>query len=319
MSNIFSPNEVIIVRKKGDIFLTQTINTFPLLSGGVTDPASVRQNVIARLRKDPSVIFVLEGKDGVCKETAELQDGFSITIGLYEDTSMDSGLTVLHNGKAVYSAFFQQSEYEEFVDSDGDSLTDDLEFLLRRIEDKDYSLFEDLDPELAEEEEEDVENESFFLFEANKMLTENGYETEAIITGDFNKPILFVHENDVLLLGTVHFGDNQMYVDMKCIPVDLGPDLAHNILRRFRQEFKDIQVIEWEDGSWSFRHKLGWVYNKEQFLSSLAKSITALTEASDWLHRQKGLFCDFNGPREKRYIFIHEVIAEHIKLKNLKY
>ena len=110
-----------------------------------------------------------------------------------------------------------------------------------------------------------------------------------------------------------------MYVDMKCVPADLEPALGQDILNRFRKEFKGIQVIEWEDGSWSFRHELGWIYNKDQFFSNLAESITALTEASDWLHRQQGLFCDFNGPREKRYLFIHEVIAEHIKLKNLKY
>ena len=318
MCNFFSSDEVTIVRKKGDDFLTQAINTFPLLSGGVTDPASVRRNVIARLRKDPSVIFVLEGKDGVCKETAELQDGFSITVELYEDASKASGLEAFHNGKVVYSVAAQLNEYEEFVDSEGSILTSDIEELLHCIEDKDYSLFEGFDPELAEEDE-DVEDNDFCLFEAAKALTESGYETETIITGEFNESILFIHENDVLLLGTVHFRDSQMYVDMKCVPADLEPALGQDILNRFRKEFKGIQVIEWEDGSWSFRHELGWIYNKDQFFSNLAESITALTEASDWLHRQQGLFCDFNGPREKRYLFIHEVIAEHIKLRNLKY
>lgn len=319
MSSIFSPDEVIIVRKKGDNFMAQTINTFPLLSGGVTDPASVRRNVIARLRKDPSVIFVLEGKDGVCEETAELQDGFSITVRLYEDANKESDLTVLHNGKVVYSVAFTPDEYEEYVNDNGESITDIVERLLYCIGDKDYSLFEGLDPEQVEEEEDDAEDDDFCLFKAAQALTENGYENETISVEAFNAPVMFVYENDVLLLGAVHFQDSSMYLDMKRVPMDLEPDLAQVILRKFRQEVKGIQVIEWEDGSWSFRHELGWIYNKEQFLERLAEGIAALSAVSDWLLGQEGLFCDFNGEREKRYLFIHEVIAEFTKLKNLKY
>ena len=319
MNNIFRPDEVTIVRKKGDNFITQTINTFPLLSGGMTDPASVRRNVIARLRKDPSVILVLEGKDGVCEETAELQDGFSITVRLYDDANKESGLTVLHNGKVVYSDAFTPDEYEEYVNDNGESVTDIVEHLLYCIGDKDYSLFEGLDPELVEEEEDDAEDDNFCLFEAAQALMENGYENEKISTEAFNSPVMFVYENDVLLLGAVHFQDSSMYLDMKRVPMDLEPDLAQDILRKFRQEVKGIQVIEWEDGSWSFRHELGWIYNKEQFLERLAEGIAALSAVSDWLLGQEGLFCDFNGEHEKRYLFIHEVIAEFTKLKNLKY
>lgn len=319
MSSIFSPDEVIIVRKKGDNFMAQTINTFPLLSGGVTDPASVRRNVIARLRKDPSVIFVLEGKDGVCEETAELQDGFSITVRLYEDANKESDLTVLHNGKVVYSVAFTPDEYEEYVNDNSESITDIVERLLYCIGDKDYSLFEGLDPEQVEEEEDDAEDDDFCLFKAAQALTENGYENETISVEAFNAPVMFVYENDVLLLGAVHFQDSSMYLDMKRVPMDLEPDLAQDILRKFRQEVKGIQVIEWEDGSWSFRHELGWIYNKEQFLERLAEGIAALSAVSDWLLGQECLFCDFNGEREKRYLFIHEVIAEFTKLKNLKY
>ena len=319
MSNIFSSDEVTIVRKKGDNYLTQTINTLPLLSGRDTNPASVRRNVIARLRKDPSVIFVLEGKDGVCEETAELQDGFSITVRLYEDANKESNLTVLHNGKVVYSVAFTPDEYEEVVNGDGVSVTETIEGVLFRIEYKEYGLFEENDPELVEEEEDDAEDEDFCLFKAAQALTENGYENETISTEAFNSPVIFVYENDVLLLGSVHFQDSSMYLDIKRVPMDLAPDLAQDILRKFRQEVKGIQVIEWEDGSWSFRHELGWIYNKEQFLERLAEGVAALSAASDWLLAQEGLFCDFNGPREKRYLFIHEVIAEHIKLRNLKY
>ncbi len=319
MNNIFSPDEVTIVRKKGDNFMTQIINTFPLLSGGVTDPASVRRNVIARLRKDPSVIFVLEGKDGVCEETANLQDGFSVMVNLYEDASKTSSLEAFHNGKVVYSVATRLNEYEEFVDSKGITLTDDIEELLLCIEDKDYSLFEDFDPELAEVGEEEIVDDNFCLFEAAQALAENGYENETISVEAFNAPVMFVYENDVLLLGAVHFQDSSMYLDMKRVPMDLEPDLAQDILRKFRQEVKGIQVIEWEDGSWSFRHNLGWIYNKEQFLERLAEGIAALSAASDWLLGQEGLLCDFNGEREKRYLFIHEVIAEFTKLKDLKY
>ncbi len=310
-----SLDEVTIVRKKGDNYITETITTAPIL-GGETNAEQLRRNVIARLRKDPSVILVLEGKDGVCEETAKLPDSFSIAVGLYEDKNKESGLAVYHNGKAVYSAKLTlNEEYDEFEDSEGGSLSSDLAFLLDCIDRKDYSLFDDeeLNPESAEEEEE------FSLYEAKNALSESGIETEEVYClGLYNEPALFVHENEVLLLGSRHFEGDYLFVDMKRVPCDLDKGFAQELLRKFRNEVKDIRVIEWEDGSWSFRSDLGDVCNEEEFLELLSESISDLEKASDWLRSQEGLYCDFDGERAKRYLFIHEVITEAAKLDSLK-
>lgn len=311
--NTFSLDEITIVRKKGDSYITETITTAPIL-GGETNAEQLRRNVIARLRKDSSVILVLEGKNGVCEETAKLPDDFSIIVGLYEDKNKESGLAVYHNGKVVYSAKLTlNEEYDEFEDSDGGSLSSDLEFLLDCIERKDYSLFDDeeLNPENAEEE--------FSLYDAKNALSKSGVETEVVYClGLYNEPALFVHENEVLLLGSRHFEGEYLFVDMKRVPCDLDKGFAQEMLRKFRNEVKGIRIIEWEDGSWSFRSDLGDACNEDEFLELLHESLSELEKAADWLRSQDGLYCDLDGARAKRYLFIHEVMTEAAKLGSLK-
>lgn len=310
-----SLDEVTIVRKKGDNYITETITTAPIL-GGETNAEQLRRNVIARLRKDPSVILVLEGKDGVCEETAKLPDGFSVVVGLYEDNKKESGLAIYHNGKVVYSAALTlNEEYDVFEDSEGCSLSADLELLLDCIDKKNYCLFDDeeLNPESAEEEEE------FSFYDAKNALSEGGVETEIIYClGLCNEPALFVHKNEVLLLGSRHFEGDYLFVDMKRVPCDLDKGFAQEMLRRFGNEVKGIRVIEWEDGSWSFRSDLGDACNEDEFLKLLHESLSELEKAADWLRSQDGLYCDLDGERAKRYLFIHEVMTEAAKLDSLK-
>lgn len=318
-NSIFSPDEVTIVRKKGDNYITETITTSPIL-GGETNAEKLRRNVIARLRKDPSVILVLEGKDGVCEETAKLPDGFSIVVGLYEDNKKESGLAIYHNGKEVYSAAFTlNEEYDEFENIEGLSLSESIETLLYYIDCKDYSLFDDeeLNSENAEEEEEE---EEYSFYDTKVALSKTGMETEVIYCpgGVYNEPALFVHENKVLLLGSKRFEGNLLYVDMKRVPFNFEQEFNQEILRKFRNENKGIDVIEWEDGSWSFRSHIEYAYNEEGFLESLNESISELEKAADWLKAQEGLHCDFDGERAKRYLFIYEVLGEALKVNNLK-
>ena len=323
MINLLSPNEVTAIRKKDDNYRIHQIYTIPLLAGGASDAARVRANVIERLRKDPSVVLVLEGRDGKCEETAELQDGFSIAVNLYEDPGRESAVTIRHNGKAVFTETYSvDEEFGLFVNSDAKEVTSEIIDLLGLIADKDYSLFEDLDPELAAEMEADDEevDRGFTLFDAKNALNRGGYETESVCTGEAITPLLFVHENEVLLLGSKHFSySSRFHLDMKRVPVDLEPDAAGRLLGDFRKEIQGIKVIEWEDGSWSFRVDLGWSDNEEDFLARLDEGIRKLGAVADWFLGQRDILYDFNGPQEKRHLFIHEVIAEYTKLKNLKY
>lgn len=323
MINLLSPNEVTVIRRKDDNYRIHQIYTIPLLAGGASDAARVRANVIERLRKDPSVVLVLEGRDGKCEETAELQDGFSIAVNLYEDPGRESTVTIHHNGKTVFSETYTvDEEFGLFVNSDAKEVTSEIIDLLGLIADKDYSLFENLDPELAAEMDADDEevDRGFTLFDAKKALNRGGYETESVCTGEAITPFLFVHENEVLLLGSKHFSYGSLfYLDMKRVPVNLEPDAAGRLLGDFRKAIQGIKVIEWEDGSWSFRVDLGWSIDEEDFLARLDAGIRKLGAVADWFLGQRDILYDFNGPQEKRHLFIHEVIAEYTKLKNLKY
>lgn len=323
MINLLSPDEVTVIRKKDDNYRIHQIYTIPLLAGGASDAARVRANVIERLRKDPSVVLVLEGRDGKCEETADLQDGFSIAVNLYEEPSRESTVTIRHNGRTVFSETYTvDEEFGLFVNSDAKEVTSEIIDLLGLIADKDYSLFEDLDPELAAEMEADDEevDSGFTLFDAKNALNRGGYETESVCTGEAINPLLFVHENEVLLLGSEHFSySSRFYLDMKRVPVDLEPDAAGRLLGDLRKEIQGIKVIEWEDGSWSFRVDLGWSGDEEDFLARLDEGIRKLGAVADWFLGQRDILYDFNGPQEKRHLFIHEVIAEYTKLKNLKY
>lgn len=321
MNNIFSTEEVTVIRRKGNFYTTHEIITCPLLSGGLSDEARVRSNVIARLRKDPTVVLVLEGRDGKCEETVECRDGFSIAVNLYEDPGRESVVTVRHNGINVFSETYSRNGYNEFVNSEEEDVLDGLKYLMGLIDDEDYTLFEELDPELAAKMKDGEESEEeLTLYDAAKVLDRNGYETESIRTGEVVTPVLFVFENEVMLLGSRLFaGTGSLYVDMKCIPEDLTRDAAQDILARFRKEVKDIRTIEWEDGSWSFRVDLGWSDDEDNFLSSLNEAFRKFNGVAEWLRRQKDFLYDFNGPQAKRHLFIHEVIAEHTKLRNIRY
>ena len=78
-TTIFTPDEVTIVRKKGDEYDFEQISTRKKLAGSNISATAARKNIIARLRKDPSVVLVLEDKDGHCEESVE-RDGFTLTV-----------------------------------------------------------------------------------------------------------------------------------------------------------------------------------------------------------------------------------------------
>ena len=73
---------VTVIRKTGDGYVHQDIITTATLPGSGIDAGQNRANTIARLRKDPSVVLVLDNQDGRCEEHAVLPDGFEMTVTL---------------------------------------------------------------------------------------------------------------------------------------------------------------------------------------------------------------------------------------------
>ena len=58
MQRLFFPDTVTIVRKKGDWYEKEEINTSPVLPGASAGRDRIRAGVITRLRKDPSVALL---------------------------------------------------------------------------------------------------------------------------------------------------------------------------------------------------------------------------------------------------------------------
>ena len=64
----FPATSITVVRKKGDEYIQESINTEPVLTGSKLSPEDNRKNVIARLRQDPTVFLVMEPRNGCCEE-----------------------------------------------------------------------------------------------------------------------------------------------------------------------------------------------------------------------------------------------------------
>ena len=96
-------------------------------------------------------------------------------------------------------------------------MTDDIIDLLSCIDGGDYSFIDESSPiyaELNPGEEEDVDD--LELYEANRILEDEGFEVEVINTNaHISGAMLFVHENEVLLLGTRHLDGCSFFVEMK--------------------------------------------------------------------------------------------------------
>lgn len=81
---VFNTDSITIVRKKWDFHVRQDIPTIPFLPDLGITCEEYRANVVKRLRRDPSVILVLEPHDGVCEERADLPGGYTLTIRIVE-------------------------------------------------------------------------------------------------------------------------------------------------------------------------------------------------------------------------------------------
>ena len=315
MNNIFTPDEVTIVRKKGDIYLTQTINTFPLLSGGVTDPASVRRNVIDRLRKDPSVIFVLEDKGGRVDERVSLQDGFEMEVSLIDGVSPSATLTVLHRGETAFEDEITQTPDESENCSVPDDLVESVIDILSCIDEKDYSFVSDSCTHFARVE----PGEDIDIYLAKRILDEEGFQTESVRTvGSCANPVLFVHENEVVLLGSRCFGGETLYLEMKRLFIGVLPEVVHEVVEKVRHESRPVEIIERDDCSWSFRLKMDDDTDADNFMEKILADIGVIREAVARVEGKEGIGEEmWSIMEDQRQLFIYEMIDSSVKLKKL--
>lgn len=313
MQKIFYPDSVTIVRKKGDSYSREDIMTRPVLPDGGLSPEANRSNVIARLRRDPSVVLVLEDRGGFCEEAVELHDGLLLRVRATE-CPVTAAVTLSCEGDEVYREDITAGKDEDSGDYDY------LERIVRRLTDileciacGDFSFLPDDAPHFVPVE----RGEPVGYYDACRLLKEGGYQTETVHTVGFvRNPVLFVHENDVVMLGSHRFAGDELFLEMKRLFNGVSPDDVRAAAKELGKE-SVIEVIEWEDGSWSFRATMDEDLDRDNFIDRLQSDLSGLREFISGIEERLG---EEPWPimKEQRQLFIYEVIEASLKLSRIK-
>ena len=315
MESIFSNDHVTVIRKREDQYFRETINTAPILLGASQNWAAIRSGVIARLRKDPSVIFVLEEKDGRVDERTCLQDGFEMVISLIDAESPLATLTVLHDGETAYEEEIVQDPNEKECCTVLGDLIESAIDLLSFIEEKDFSFVPDSCTHFKRVE----PGEDIDIWSAKRILDKEGFQTECVhIVESLAYPVLFVHENEVVLIGSRRFGGETLFVEMKRIFVGVLHDVVRKVVEKVRDESRPVEIIERDDLSWSFRLEMDDDTDVDNFMEKLLACIATIKAAIALVEKEDGIGEEVWSIMEnQRQLFIYESIDASVKLNNL--
>lgn len=312
----FPTDYVTILRQRGSEYREERITTLPILPGCAISPEQNRENVISRLRKDPSVLLVLEPTNGRCDERFSHPSGFEFHIVIEEVEEPAAQLTVTYNGTRVFDGILEAGEDEDSTTGTDWLLFDKLLEVLYSIEHGDYSFADESCPGFVTRKTGDPVD----LFHAYRILSEAGFQTERINTvGYLSAPVLVAHENDVALLGSRHFDGESLFVEMKRFFHGTDDDAAiEKAVKEVRVDGHTIRVIHWEDGSWSFRSELDVDTDTENLIVSFNSEVSALREFITQVEANDNI-----GPEpwdittEQRHYFIYETIDQSLKLSKL--
>lgn len=304
---------VTVIRKTGDGYVHQDIITTATLPGSGIDAGQNRANTIARLRKDPSVVLVLDNQDGRCEEHAVLPDGFEMTVTLDVSGSASASLLVEYEGsRACAKAFFQedQEDYNTFRNA----FLGEILWILSCIDRKDYCFVDEDCPYFEEAESETP----LTLYDVECILRGEGFQCERIKTMDWmSEPCLFICENEIVLVGSYHFAGVLLFVEMKRIFVDRDAGTVRNAVAKFQSNY-DIEVVPWHDGTWSFRKMLDNEMGEDDFLKQLLSSVAELREFINKVESQDGLYQSTGFETDQiRQFFIYETIDTSLKISRL--
>ena len=323
---IFSTDSVTIVRKKGDFHIREDITTAPFLPDLGITREEYRANVVKRLRRDPSVILVLEPKDGVCEERATLPDGYALTVKIvgapsgtqpFDEvgkTAETACVMLTRSGDVVYQEDFKAEEAEYGGQKMLEDVIGCVAEILDCIDAGDYSFLLGVDPELCST----GAAEPLSFFEICQVLNGAGYQMESVHTVGFvQSPVLLVHENEVVLLGTHHFSGEDPFVEMKRLFFGVEQEAVRAAVKEAAGKGSLIDVIEWEDGSWSFRATLDDDLDKDNMVDRLLSDLGEIREFIGKIEEKVG---EEPWPimAAQRQLFIYETVSESIKLSRLK-
>ena len=305
MERLFNTDSVTIVRKKSDYYVREEINTAPVLSDYNQDSGRIRSSVIARLRKDPSVILVLEDRGGRADEMITLAEGFEMAVSLVDGETPSATLAVFHQGEKVF---------EDSLSLTIDLITEVID-ILECIQNHDYSFVEDGCTHFTKVE----RGEPVDLLKAQRIMNREGFQTETLVAvGDYRPPFIFVHENDVILLGARLLEEEALYLEMKRFFNGANPASVRKTAESINREYGPVEVFEREDGSWSFRAVMDEDLDTGNFIERLLSDIAGIREVIARMESSEGVGSEpWATLREQRQFFCYETIDTALKMKRL--
>ena len=311
MGKIFNPDYVTIVRRKGNGYEREDITTAPVLPDVKMTAEEYRNKVIERLRDDPSVFLVLEDYGEMCTEVVRHPDGFMFHVSVSDNGEPFAKLRIVYEIDTVYEEEFVHDEKDPTSDVLSDLLNTVI-YVLECIQNKDYSFVQCDFPYFNSDEPEDP----IGLFDAGHILEMQGYQVERISTSRYlSSPYLFVHENEIVELGSVHFDGETLFVEMKRFFEGADPEVVERAVRIIKKEFRAISAIHWDDGSWSFRVELDEEVTKKNFIAQLLAAIAEIRTMIRKIEAEDGVGKEpWPMMARQRHFFIYETIDASIKL-----
>ena len=313
---IFPKNSVTVLRKKGDEFVQESIVTESVLPSSEISAEQNRKNVIERLRKDPMVFLVMEPRNGQVDEEVLHTSGFSFHVTAREGEHPAATLRIMYKDSVVYSMDFAEEPGDDGVFDPVWSVLHDASQRLREIDNDDYYF---VDPECPyftrREKGEDVD-----LFNAPDLLSGAGFQTERLsVVGWVERPVLIVHENDMVVLGSRHFSGENLFLEMKRFFNFIDDDVVEKAVKKASETYCFVRVIHWEDGSWSFRTEIDDDVDTDNFIERMNEDIILLRKFIDLVVNCEGIGEEpWETLTEQRHYFIHEALEESLRLSKLK-
>ena len=158
------------------------------------------------------------------------------------------------------------------------------------------------------------------IYEAGKILENGGFQIESVHTvGSFRRPWLFIHENEVVLLGSRHFDGETLFLEMKRLFMAADRKAVVRAVEKVREDCLPVEIFEYEDGSWAFRGEMDDDVDMNNFLARLETDVAILRKAISRVEESDGVDVEpWPIMLDQRQLFIHEVIEASLKMKALK-
>lgn len=310
---LLNDETVTVIRKGGYGYEDEAIFTTKILTGSEISEEQNRINVIGRLRKEPNVVFVLEGKEGKCEEHAVLADGFEMTVTLTDGDETTASILVMHNGNLACEKEFKMADETNSFDF-YNSFLGEIKWILRCIDEADYCFVDDDCPGFGVAEPEDA----LTLYDIEQTLKDNGYQFETIHAfGWMKSPLLFTDENEVVLIGSHVYDNESLFVELKRIFLDRPKSVVEKALGRVGNE-SGIEVIPREDETWSFRLDLEDIRPGEDIMAVLKETIKEMKTFIKEVESQDGMYNSDGFEMEQiRHFFIYEAVYTSLSLTRL--